>query len=694
MSDDQTTPVRTVTVELLRKGPPHNQLLSPLTEYLGICGDAGAGSVTVPYEQAAFNVLLEDLRYVDSDEEDQGPRQRAVRTLGQAVGEVLGSVPGFTGSLSAGSGSGELTNLRIVTSAQELSLIPFELAKVPSATGRPSNATLALQASTPVCITRRSRSVSTTDATWRSEARPRVLFIVGLDIDEELAKLHRDALMDALAPWDTFRIDDHTYSEHCVVELSPFRDNELPTVQAIREQLQTGFTYVHILAHGAEAEEAEGLTYGVYLPGVDPDDRTPSADIADVVTGERFATILSSIDRELWPSVIVAAACDGANQGGVMVPGGSFGHALHELGVPLVVASQFPLTTEGSVTLTRLFYEDVAWGAEPLPVLARVRAVLHSEQALTHDWASIVVYDGLPDDLSAHCVRARYTRGKRALQRAQDVIRRGGTKAETRQQTRIADGEALAKRAVQVVPRDNGYDCEREGLLGSHAKLLASIEYERAMRMLADRAEDDWSTPRGFKKARAYLEQARRHYHRAGRTFLDPDNDKQLEATLHWVLTQSISLDRLMGDSISDDGWGQDRVDAFGVTPEEQAWALAYQSATIGSEGSDPVWGHGTLTELWLLKLFEELEQPGIDRAIELAQHHALQIARLSSASDPFPVYSTKRQLNRYATLWTPEFRYNLQLTPDDTSYWPRVRDQASVLVELLDRHQSADVES
>ena len=33
-----------------------------------------------------------------------------------------------------------------------------------------------------------------------------------------------------------------------------------------------------------------------------------------------------------------------------------------EAGVPLVVASQFPLTIEGSVTLTRALYSDLFWG--------------------------------------------------------------------------------------------------------------------------------------------------------------------------------------------------------------------------------------------------------------------------------------------------------------------------------------------
>jgi hypothetical protein len=56
-------PIRTVTVELLRSGPSHNQLLSPLTNYLGICGDSVAGIVNLPYEHATFLRRMKAMRY-------------------------------------------------------------------------------------------------------------------------------------------------------------------------------------------------------------------------------------------------------------------------------------------------------------------------------------------------------------------------------------------------------------------------------------------------------------------------------------------------------------------------------------------------------------------------------------------------------------------------------------------------------
>jgi hypothetical protein len=45
-------PVRTLRVELVRHGPPHNQLLSPLTPYLALCNNQGAETVHVPMEHA------------------------------------------------------------------------------------------------------------------------------------------------------------------------------------------------------------------------------------------------------------------------------------------------------------------------------------------------------------------------------------------------------------------------------------------------------------------------------------------------------------------------------------------------------------------------------------------------------------------------------------------------------------------
>src|SRR6185312_2231554 len=89
--------VRPVRLEFLRAGPPHNQLLSPLTPYLGICGDSPAGVVHVPYEQAVFERRLADLRYTGISD----TRLAQLRDTGVDIARMLAEVPGLPGSVTS-----------------------------------------------------------------------------------------------------------------------------------------------------------------------------------------------------------------------------------------------------------------------------------------------------------------------------------------------------------------------------------------------------------------------------------------------------------------------------------------------------------------------------------------------------------------------------------------------------------------
>jgi hypothetical protein len=624
--------IRSVTVEILRKGPPHNQLLSPLTDYLGICGESEAASVTVPYEQAEFGSHIAGLRYPDADEDDPAPRQKALRTLGQDLGEMLGKVPGLAGSLTEQSSGGDLIHLQLVTSASELSLLPFELAKVPSGTGRPTDDWLLLQSTTRVCMTRRVRSVLRSTRPWPDEAKPRVLFIVGLDVDRDLIDSHRKVLTDALAPWCGSETGKH------LVELGT--DPKRPaTAAGIGAELKNGYPYVHILAHGAESGATEKPVYGLFLPGKHEDE-------IDVLTGDRFKSILRSLPTaEMCPSVVFAATCDSANQGDLLVPGGSFAHALHVAGVPLVVASQFPLTVQASVSLAESFYSDLFWGEHPLETLSRARAKLHGEFAYTHDWASIVIYDSLPDNLSAQLNDVRYRRSRAALQYAQEEI----------SDTDGQDLEAISRAAdaLSKLPTTEEYARECEGLRASHEKQMAEAKY---------RAEK-------YDEVRRHLAEASKLYRHAARKFLEPRSAVQRHATLHWVQIQAISLDHILAKPI-----------------EEWAWWTALQSASIELKegGGEPYWAHGSLAELWLLRLFDDsLTEDERKEAGQKAEDHTSAILELVDRTG-FPVHSTKRQMSRYAELWgDPAYAKNLGL--ERSARWNDVRRVAKALVKILE---------
>ena len=82
---------RRVTLELLRKGPAHNQLLSPLTEYLCLCGNFGATIVTVPWEHEQFLRKVRELCYHDygtthsGDDENVRRRQETIGELAKVI---------------------------------------------------------------------------------------------------------------------------------------------------------------------------------------------------------------------------------------------------------------------------------------------------------------------------------------------------------------------------------------------------------------------------------------------------------------------------------------------------------------------------------------------------------------------------------------------------------------------------------
>ncbi len=633
--------IRTVTVEILRKGPPHNQLLSPLTEYLGICGESGAGSVSIPYEQVAFNAQLAELRYPDDEEQDQAPRQRALRTLGRDLGEVLGQIPGLAGALTNLGKGEELLNLRLVTSASELALLPFELAKVPSGTGKPTDDWLALQAATPVCLTRRFRSVLPSTRHWPKTKKPRILFIVGLDIDEKLRTRHREILEQSVAPWSS-------KDTPCLWELGPGEGGNSATVCNIRSELAKGYQYVHILTHGAESSATETPTYGLWLPSQGEDE-------ADVLTGDRFASVLRTLPPGVNPpACVLVASCDSANQSDVLAPGGSFAHALHLVGIPLVVASQFPLTVDASVSLTEALYTDMLWGEHPLEILSRARARLHAEFAYTHDWASLVIYDALPEDMHRQLDEVRYQRARNALESAQEQIAEGHDTETTR---------TRAQHALCRPPSAEAYAREREGLRASHEKQMAEMKYRMQ--------EYGEARQHLYGEARQHLMEARQLYRNAARRFLEPGNAVQRNATLHWVMTPSISLDRVMGEP-----------------SERGAWWVGYHSASIEMENSDEKhWALGSLAELWLLRLFEEeLSDEERKDAANQAKHHAREIRRLLPRGH-FAVHSTQRQFSRYADMWSkPEFAENMEFTRSPRWDDPEtgVKKVAEDIVEIL----------
>src|SRR5689334_10487922 len=145
--------MRNIHLEILRQGPPHNQLLSPLTEYLALCENHPAVPVRLPFEHQDFALRLEALQY----RKDADYRHLEVAEVTRWMTAILSQVPGLIREMADQSGGGnEVVNLRLTLSANELALLPFELASASYVFGSAGEPML-LQSQSPVCITREGR---------------------------------------------------------------------------------------------------------------------------------------------------------------------------------------------------------------------------------------------------------------------------------------------------------------------------------------------------------------------------------------------------------------------------------------------------------------------------------------------------------------------------------------------------------
>jgi hypothetical protein len=662
--------VRTVTLELLRHGPPHNQLLSPLTEYLALCGNHSAATVTMPFEHAQLLNRLRALMYKATPED----RKFQLKDTAQVMGEVLGRVPGLIAELAETPGQdNSLTQLRLILSASELALLPFELANAPN--GFPgAGQSLALQAQAPLCITREVRRVSNTRFQWPIE--PKVLFAAASPpgVGPIPLEQHLLALRTVIDPWVEHGLPGGARRDEAA-KLKARLDPHLvvlpqATVGAIqRACAERNFTHVHILAHGVPLEGEEEKRYGLALHS----DRNP--DGKDIVDGARLATLLRTYRRGndnvlSGPAVVTVASCDSGNVGSVVESavgaGASIAHALHEGGIPLVVAAQFPLSFAASILMTQVFYEGLLWGADPRTLLNDVRWQLKSKLPDSHDWASLVAYAALPADLEQQLARVRLKQAHRSINAAlkymDRVTERVWVRHEAPRSNKPLPKEAQEREKLMERARTKLSDAEDRlndlllhtpaggdrsliyGLLASTRKRDAKILFNAARG-----SGDPHARFNADKAASESLRQAREYYAKAFKA----------DRTSSWALVQEMSVAAVLdgADAIVPDTWTLARVLA-----EDDLYA---------DDRSRAIDAYASLTELHLLHLLTLKDSKAMAAATRTAKDYAARLCKL--APDSINVYSTRRQLERYVD-WFSQYENGLD----------KLRDAAAEIVDML----------
>lgn len=615
----------TVSLELLRPGPAHNHLLSPLTNYLAIASDASAAVVHVPYEHAELLRKMEALRYsflIDPGGSDdrvlrhaEEDRRHSINELSLKLTDALAHVPGWREHLSPGGGERDFIHVEVVVSAAELAMLPFELLSVPGAPGQ----FLLLGGNPSVCLTRRVRNVSRPRAEWYRP--PKILFIPAMPAGRAIPlDAHLRALLKALSPWVLSAEDDgarflERFKSHVTVL-------EAPTIAKIADAFtRDEYTHVHVLAHGAPAE---GGGFGVALVGENRGE-------AHVVTGAQLAGALRSGGRN-GPSVCTLAMCNSGAIEDVVFTGASFAHELHRSGIPFVVGSQFPLSFEGSAILTDELYTHLLGGEDPRIAVVHARRQLFARYAgKNHDWASVVAYAALPADLDEQLERTRYQQARSATEAAlcyaDDLITKGTEDGERKLQR----ATAVVEKAAKSLALDGRYRSEGLGLRGAASKRLAEAMF-RAARAGSPNAD---KLSQGSVKR---LDESLQWYAQATAEVLKhrPGEPVQVGA-IHWVLTQYMVLELILkGES----------------HPEHASTArlTAEADAHLGTTLDARIWGISTLIELAVLRAWQN---GGADVADAFRNADILvNLARGHSS-----LSATARQLRRYAEWWwSPDF--------------------------------------
>jgi hypothetical protein len=683
--------MRTITLELLRHGPAHNQLLSPLTPYLALCENHAAVTLHVPFEHNQFLHRLSALGYKFGEELRTFQLQDTARVLG----EILGGIPGLTAESNKAADDGEyLTHLRLIISASELALLPFELALSPG--GLPgSGQHLLLQPQMPMCLTREIRRVPGEQLQW--PRKPRILFVAAAPPVPEIGSIplesHLLALRRVIAPWVKYfdekdaRMQRQRIEEHLVF---------LPgaSIEAIEQACASNeFTHVHILAHGVERKVNYDTRFFLALH------KASNPSEVEYISGTRLATALRPLQRPdneglARPVVVTLASCNSGDVGSVAGAGASIAHALHESGIPMVVASQFPLSFEGSVRLVECLYEGLLWGIDPRRLLYDLRRRLYAHFQDKHDWASLTAYVSLPSDFTSQLATVQIGQAMRsieaAMNHADEATRQflyqldevppatdlpapatGQPARADREQEEakklLDDAREKIRKAKQklekLLTRLPAEKVRILGLVASTEKREAEVIYSTVKAGSTDR-----NVPKqDLEEAVKLLRRSQGHY---WDTFM-------LNRANSWAAVQYLSLALIVPYNQEEtSSLQQGQAIYFSGADESRKrelhalWSLAQQLSLQDLNDTNRqqvIWAHGNLIELYLLTLIMPGNNPALDpqanldaparkaynalpneqEAGQLALKHTAALVAMAGR-DSFAVYSTRRQVLRY----------------------------------------------
>jgi len=596
--------MRSLLIEFHRFGAQDTGLLRKDDRYLVAAAAHPVREFSMPIDDKPFRDKMQALRYKGNPAD----RARALSEVGIIVTDMLG-----TKKLSDVNVGQFPLQLDLVVNAAELAALPFEAAT------DESGALLLARTDRPIVLTRRVRhDFAEIRMNW--PARPRILFAwacppgAGVSVPYEE---HGTALRAALEPWLPAGGPAQSIPDPSGV-LTVLKEASIDSIKKACEDAaqKKPFSHVHLLAHGCAIGRGFDQRFGIAL-------HDPSSGELRAASPEELVDALAPLRGQ--PVILTLAACDAANDTNTIIPERSIAHALHVSGIPVVVASQFPLTVQGSTLLVQHFYGALLEGRDVRDALYQARLALFENGDRTgHDWASLVSYVQLPEGYAEHLHEVKLQSvltSLKTLQSWADELLKG----DVRDPARFDRLASLLQGRVGALERslpdtektsDRGVLGEHLGLLGSAEKRLAELYFERGVRS----GSADWR-----KSMQDSLERARSWYR------------KGFDCNLshHWDGVQFLSLQAVLSGTIREPGF----------------WYAAMTAAEIDRKKPNEYWACGSLAELYLLAPAAGLAD-GTDKAVELLEEMKTRV-RNSGDTDRFPLESTERQFRRYIHWWT-----------------------------------------
>lgn len=596
--------MESVTVEFQRYGDPSGMLR--LTEsYLRTVGAFGAlEEVAAPVTQENLGRALGALSY--RKYEDGDPRA-VLRRAEEALRQLADALTPFLAvERPEAATGGSPYQADIVVQPLEIAQLPFEILE---------------DLDDDIVITRRIRHRRTRPAVVESSV-PKILFAWAQPGSHQVPHdRHREKLLAVLDDWGGSEVL-----------------TELPN--ATRRQLNEhlsgdhGYTHVHLLVHGCDPPERDPASpFELHAEPEPPayialDDGSGGLGIEGgsdrCAPGDLAAMFDTAASRP--PTFAVAACRSGAIS--PMRAGATFAHALHSVGVPVVVASQLALTKPGSDELITTFLAEVVTGEDPRRALRSCRDALRAAVRTTfYDRMAVVGYVHLDDDFD---LRLNTRRLEIALARLNAMSRRAANETD---HDELVARFASVRRDLERLASERALDAkqleELYGLQASSLKREAQAAWDLAAEASELRAVEPLVT-----RSREALAEALDAYERAARVSRDH----------HWVWVQWLALEVVVNGAV--DGHRAD-------------WVVAHSAASDAAGGAeagiDGLWARGSLLELYLLAPVLGVEVFLDGAPADLAARVADELLALGPSfgrEGASVIASTLGQLDRYVTWW------------------------------------------